>query len=155
MAVAPSNHGQRPPYQSTSGARRVAGGRCGGGAPIGARSTGGGVRSGADAPERREHADDVGALRLVGDEQQVGASERGEHAAPERREARIAGHEQRALDERRRIAVDDERAAGGRRRASSAASSARPCGQTTASWPYDACPCGSGKKYKKCHGANA
>ncbi len=56
----------------------------GAGAPIGASTTGGGVALGCDAAERREHPDDVRALRLVGDEQQVGAVERREHAAAER-----------------------------------------------------------------------
>ncbi len=64
------------------------------------------------APERSEHADDIRALWLIGDEQQVGALERAEHAAAEGSEARIAGHEQGSLDERRRVAVDGQRAAG-------------------------------------------
>ena len=38
---------------------------------------------GGNAPERREHPDDVGALRLVRDEQEIGAIERREHVPPE------------------------------------------------------------------------
>ena len=110
IAVTPSNQGQSPPYQSTVATAGSAPAGLGGRSAHRREDDRRRCAFGRDTPEHREHPLGVHALRLIGDEQEVGAFQGLDDVTSEAAEAGIAGYQECALDQGRRVAVDDQHA---------------------------------------------